>query len=58
MKGWMLMKKDYSSLEVSVIMFDNEDIITASSADSKSLFNFQLGDSEKTWNDLFGDSGI
>ncbi len=58
MKGWMLMKKDYSSLEVSVIMFDNEDIITASSADAKSLFNFQLGDSEKTWNDLFGGSGI
>lgn len=50
------MKKEYSSLEFSVVMFDNEDIITASIADPESLFDFQIGDFEDSWSELFGGS--
>lgn len=56
MKGWMLMKKEYSSLEFSVVMFCDEDIITASSQDPESLFDFQIGDFEDSWSELFGGS--
>ena len=49
-KGWMLMKKEYSIPEVSIVMFENEDIITASS-----LMDFTMGDgTDLLWDELFG----
>lgn len=46
----MLMKKEYSIPEVSIVMFENEDIITASS-----LMDFTMGDgTDLLWDELFG----
>ncbi len=45
------MKKEYSVPEVSIVMFENEDIITISS-----LMDFTMGDGEDLlWENLFGD---
>ncbi len=54
-KGWMLMKKEYSIPMISIVMFDNEDIITSSGIDFDNLLNFTVGDgNDLLWEELFG----
>lgn len=52
MKGWSVkvMKKTYSELDVSIVKFENEDIVTASSI---MYFNELNKDNLLDWNELF-----
>lgn len=36
------MKKSYEKIDVSVVLFSNEDIITASGDDAKSMLDFAI----------------
>lgn len=49
------MKKEYSIPMISIVMFDNEDIITSSGIDFDNLLNFTVGDgNDLLWEELFG----
>jgi len=47
------MKKTYQELEISVVKFDNEDIVTASLNNVSSLNS--MGDNNLLWSDLLGE---
>lgn len=56
MKGWPIkvMKKTYSELDVSIIKFENEDIVTTSSLIDLELDSSNL-DNLLNWDELFGE---
>lgn len=55
MKGWLIrvMKKTYSELDVSIVKFENEDIVTASSLMDLN-FDELNKDNLLNWDELFG----
>ncbi len=55
MKGWLIrvMKKTYSKLDVSIVKFENEDIVTASSLMDLN-FDELNKDNLLNWDELFG----
>ena len=55
MKGWLIrvMKKTYSKLDVSIVKFENEDIVTASSLMDLN-FDELNKDNLLDWDELFG----
>ena len=55
MKGWPIkvMKKTYSELDVSIVKFENEDIVTASSLMDLN-FDGLNKDNLLNWDELFG----
>jgi|GEM_PF-1862676 hypothetical protein len=55
MKGWPIkvMKKTYSELDVSIVKFENEDIVTASSLMDLN-FDELNKDNLLNWDELFG----
>ena len=55
MKGWLIkvMKKAYIELDVSIVKFENEDIVTASSLMDLN-FDELNKDNLLNWDELFG----